>query len=237
MPEQVDTRVSPALHPDGVKNVEGYNDETAIYVADAMSAFATAYSAIGKIHDATEYAKNNPTWTEEQRFLIVGKEAAKVQDQICRKFDAVQASLTKAINHVDSELSQPLKERAGLGNLNQEVRAHSKHLNREERGKLLNEAFAQGDTDTLQAILGAQPFLSGLSAPEHAHYLRRFHEKQNPALVARLTVMRNVMAKLDRDAPLVFAQVTKAVGAPPAKVRGIDTANERALAALKINVS
>jgi DNA-binding phage protein len=104
----------------------------------------------------------------------------------------------------------------------------------DKRAKLLNEAFENNDADTLQAILRAQPFLSGMSAPEHDHYLRRLHEKQNPHLVARLSVMRAAMDKLGRDGTKVMVEMQKAVGAPPAKVKAIDAANERALASLRI---
>lgn len=234
MPQQVDVRVSPSLHPETFSGLDGYNSETVKFVADALSAFNDAYVTIGKIHDARAFANRNPTWTDEQRTLIVGKEATKQQDRLCNKFDAARANIEKGAQHIEGELSRPLKERAGLGNLNQEVRGHVKALNPTDRTALLNDAFQTNDVDTLQAVLGAQPFLSGLSAPEHAHYLRRFHEGQNPQLVDRLTLMRSALTKIERDAPLLFREVEKAVGAPPAIVNGIDAANEAALAALKI---
>lgn len=234
MPDQVDTRVSPALHPETFTALDGYNDDSAKFIGDAVSAFGAAYHVIGKIHDATDLGKRNGAWTEEQRILAVGKMATVERDKLCRKFDAAYANIKKAADFIDGELSVPLKEKANIGNLNQEVRSHCKALKREERAALLNEAFEADDTDTLQAVLGAQPFLSGLSAPEHAHYLRRFHETQNPELVQRLTLMRSVLDKIQRDAPLLFKEVDKAVGANPGKVRSIDAANEAALAALKI---
>ena len=114
------------------------------------------------------------------------------------------------------------------------MRQHCRGLTPDKRAKLLSEAFDGDDTDTLQAVLGAQPFLSGMSAPEQAHYLRRFHEKQSPALVVRLAVMRAAYDKIGRDGTRVMVEVAKAVGAAPQKVRAIDDANERALAALRI---
>lgn len=234
MPEQVDIRVSPSLHPETFTNLDGYNDDSAKFIGDAVSAFNDAYVTLGRIHTATEIGKKDLTRTEENRILIVGKEATKHQERLCRRFDVAHANIKKGADHIETELSQPLKERAGLGNLNQEVRGHCKALDRTERTKLLNEAFEAGDTDTLQAVLGAQPFLSGLSAPEHAHYLHRFNSEQNPALVSRLTLMRSVLEKIERDAPLLFREVERAVGAPPAKVRSIDSAHEAMLAALKI---
>lgn len=237
MPEQVDTRVTLSMHPETVRALDGYTDETAPFVAEVESAFRDAYVTIGKIHDATAMGKTNGVWTEAQRILAVGKVAEKEQDRLFRKFDRVAADLGRAIAFTEGELSKPLKERSGLGNLNGEVRAHAKALDRSERAAMLEDAFEQRDLDTLQAVLGAQPFLSGLSRPEHDHYLRRFHGHENPALVARLTVMRSAMVKLDRDAGLLFGQVEQAVGAPPKTVRAIDAANDRAVAALNIGAS
>lgn len=234
MAEDIDTRVSPSLHPAGFDAIAGLDDQTKPYIADAVSAFRDAYISIGKIHDATAAGKRNTAWTDEQRMLMVGKEAARQQDRLCRKLDAVTATLERNIAAAERELSQPLRERAALGNLNQEVRQHCRGLKPDERAKLLHEALEAGDNDTLQAILGAQPFLSGMSAAEQALYLHRYHERNNPALVGRLAVMRGAMEKLGRDATSVIAEVQKAVGAPPAKVNAIDAANEAALAALKI---
>lgn len=234
MPEQVDIRVSPAFHPETFTALDGYNEDSAKFIGDAVSAFNAAYHVLGKIHDATDVGKRNGAWAEEQRILAVGKMARTEQDKLCRKFTVARDSIAKAADFIDGQLTVPLKEKANLGNLNQEVRGHCKALDRTDRTALLNEAFEASDTETLQAILGAQPFLSGLSPPEHAHYLRRFHEQQNPEMVGRLTLMRSVLDKLDRDAPLLFKEVDRAVGADPLKVRGIDAANDAALAAVKI---
>ena len=38
----VDVRVSPGLHPDNVKQIDGYDDDTAPYLAPTMTAFSTA---------------------------------------------------------------------------------------------------------------------------------------------------------------------------------------------------
>jgi hypothetical protein len=62
-----------------------------------------------------------------------------------------------------------------------------------------------------------------------------FHEKNNPALAARVTLMRATLEKIRRDGPLIYREVERAVGAPPAKVRGISEANEAAVAALVID--
>ena len=233
MPD-VGTRVSPALHPDTVRAVEGYNDTTAPFIDDVVSAFNDAYMTLESIHGASDAAKRNPSWTEEHRVLIVSKEAQKHQDRLLRRMDGAARSLGAAITHTERELARPLTEKAALGTLNQEIRSFVRGLKREERTKLLNEAMDGDDGDTLAAILGGKPFLSGLSPPEHANYVHRYNVKQNPGLVARLAVMRGAMDKLDRDGGKVLAEMQKAVGARPQEVNAIAQANERALNALKI---
>lgn len=52
MSGDIDTRVTPALHPDNVKQVEGYDERTAPYVSLAETAFSDAYLGIGQVHSA-----------------------------------------------------------------------------------------------------------------------------------------------------------------------------------------
>ena len=234
MSDNIDTRVSSALHPGGFDAIEGLDEQTAPFIADAVSAFRDAYVTIGKIWNATEAGKSNAAWTDENRVLIVGKEAAKQQDRLLRRMDVASSTLAKSIASVEGELTRLLRERAGLGSINHEIRQHAKGLKPGERAKLLHEAFEADDLATVEAIIGAQPFLSGMSREEQAVYAQRYNARQSPHLVARLAVMRAAATKMDRDATKVMTEMQKAVGAPHARVKAIDAANERAVAALRI---
>jgi len=229
----IDTRISPALHEATVRELDGYDEETAQYVAPVAEAFSDAYITLGKLHDAKEAASKNQAWTEAQRVLLVAKEADRQQARLCKKFDCVHTSLKKQVDHMDQQLSQPLKEKAGLGSLNGEVRAYAKALSREDRTKMVEQAFEAKDIDTLHALFGAQHFLSGFIPEEHAFYVRRFHEMQNPALVKRLTVTRAAMRAVEERAPLLFPQIDKVLGMRRDKVKVLEKQNEDALAALK----
>jgi len=233
MSENIDTRISPALHEATVRELPGYDEETAQYVAPVEEAFSDVYITLGKLHDAKEAASKNQAWTEAQRVLLVAKEADKQQARLCKKFDCVHASLKRQVEHMDQQLGQPLKEKAGLGSLNGEVRAYAKALSREDRTKMVEQAFEARDTDTLHALLGAQHFLSGFIPEEHAFYVRKFHEMQNPALVKRLTVTRAAMRAVEERAPLLFPQIDKVLGMRRDKVKVLEKQNEDALAALK----
>lgn len=229
----VDTRVTPALHESNVAELEGYGDDTAVFVASVAETFSDTYQTLVKLHDARAAASKNQAWTEAQQILLVAKEADKQQARLCKKFDSLSASLRKHADAVDQQLSQPLKEKAGMGSLNGEVRAYAKSLSREDRIKLVERAFVAGDTDTLQALLGAQHFLSGFIPEEHTYYARKFHEMRNPDLVRRLTVVRAALRMVEERSPLLFPQIEKVLGMRRDKVKALERQNEDALKALK----
>lgn len=232
MPEQVDERVTLSFHPKTFTALDGYNEDSAKFIGDAVSAFNDAYRTIAKVHDATEHGARNPAWTPEQRILAVSKVADKEQERLLRKMDAALANTTKAADHIERELSVPVTSKATL-NVAQEIRSHAKSLDGKQMD-FLRERIMAGDELTVSALLGAPSYLSGLTDDAQAVFTRMWHEQQSPALVARLTLLRATAAKIESDGPLVMLEMQKAVGAKAGTVRSIDAANERALAALKI---
>lgn len=69
MPTEIDARITPTLHPDNVASIEGFDDQTAPYLAPTMTAFSTAYEGIRAVHEAREKAKTNPTWNEAHQII------------------------------------------------------------------------------------------------------------------------------------------------------------------------
>ena len=60
MPTPVDIRITPSLHADTLKEVDGYDEElTAPILAPALEALDDAYITLGKLHDARDAAKKN----------------------------------------------------------------------------------------------------------------------------------------------------------------------------------
>lgn len=234
MPDDIDVRVSPSLDPETFRSIEGHTEETAPFVGGVVNAMNDAYVTVGKLHDARRLADSNGAWTPENRIIIVGKEAEKQKLRILKRLDLAGRDLAATIAHTESELSKPLTERAGLGSLNGEVRGFVRGLKSGEREAFMNGALERDDGPTLEAILGAQPFLSGLTPLDHEHYLRLYHTKKNPHLVRRLDVMHRFRDRLDRIGPIVHEQISKAVGAKPSVVGALNVANEQALAALNI---
>ncbi len=233
MADDPDTRISPSLDPETYRSIEGY-ERHAQFVGCVVNAMNDAYVTLGELHDARKLAESNRAWTPENRILIVGKEADKHKLRILKKFDLAQRDLAANIAQTEKLLSEPLEQKAGLGSLNVEVRAHAKALSRSDREAFLREALDRGDDATLTAVLGGQHFLSGMSKVDHDHFVWRYHSKRNPELVARLDTMQRFRDRLDRIGPIIHAQFAQAVGADPGTLHAIRDANERALNALNI---
>lgn len=234
MPETIDTRVSLSLDPETYRSIEGYNDETRGFVDHVINAFNDAHVTVGKLWDAREAANATPGWTEELRILNVQRVAEKHRTRVLKRFDLAHRDLLANISHTEGELSRPLTERAGMGSLNGEVRAYVRALDRPKRTAFMAEALERDDGPTLEAVLGAQPFLSGLTQVDHEHFTRMYHEKKNPHLVRRLDVMHRFREKLDRIAPILREQFDKPVGVKPNVAGQIRAAHDRAEAALNI---
>lgn len=234
MASNIDTRVSPSLDPEVFRAVEGYDDETRPFVDGVVNAYNDIYQTLGKIHDARLLAEKNGAWTPENRVLIVSRESEKQKNRVLARLADAERTLRANIEHTDKQLSEPLMQRAGLGSLNGEVRAHAKALDRPKRSALIREALENDDGPTLEAILGAQPFLSGLTEVDHAHYLRRYHTMRQPHLVRRLDLMQRFLDMIERNTTIVHRQFEKATGAKPEAAAAIKQANDRAMQALKI---
>lgn len=82
-------------------------------------------------------------------------------------------------------------------------------------------------------MLGAPPYLSGLTADFQKTYTRMWHERMNPQASARLKVIRGAKSHIEKAGALVVEQVEKAMGAKWATVNELRQGNDKALAALK----
>ena len=80
--------------------------------------------------------------------------------QLTRRSSTTQ-KLATAIDH---SLSAPM-EASAVGPLARRVRAYVRSLSNDQRGKFLGEALQSGDIKTLQSVLGAPAYLSGLAPP------------------------------------------------------------------------
>lgn len=227
MSDNVDTRITPALHPDNVKQIEGYDEDTAIVLAPTLTAFSEAYVAIQSVYDARAVAEKNPAWTDEQRLMQLDGYASKKLAHITRTFDTTRANLAKGISFLEVELAAPL-EAKGAQSVSAEIRAHIKSLPSEKRHSFIQERIDAGDEMSVSAALGAPAYLSGLDDKFQQVYTRFWNEKVSPDMSKRLKVMMAAKEMIEQRAGLVFPALEKAVGGSSAMAKKIREANAAA---------
>jgi len=227
MADNIDTRVTPALHPEVVKALEGYDSDTAPYLAPTETAFSEAYIGISQVFTAREKAATNPTWNEAQQIIQTQDLADKVFARVAKGFDATRANLDRSIAFLEGELSTPLAQKA-VGSLGREIREHVKALTTTEKHKFLQEAIDAGDEETVSAVIGAKHYLTGISVEMQTVLTRAWHTRQQPEKAKRLAAMQGARSLIEKNAPLVFAQLEKAVGMRPDKVKALRTAKNDA---------
>jgi len=220
MATEVSTKVSLDLHPDGIKSIDGYGEDTAPVLGPTATAFDTAYLGIQSVVTARAKARTNPTWNEAQQVINTQVLADKVLAKITRTFDRTRADLDKSIAYLEGELSQPLTQQAS-GSFGREIRDHVKALPTDKLHKFVKDAIASGDHTTAAAILGGPAYLSGLTPEFQRTYLRLYNETREPEKAKRLKVMQGAKALIENRAGLVFRELEKAVGMRPDKVRAL----------------
>lgn len=236
MTTPLNAKVSPALDPETYLAVEGVNDSTRGYISDVISFANDAYSTLGQLHTAKDLVDSNPSWTAEQKVLMMNAETTKQKDRLAKRLDRTARDLDSRIAHTEQELLRPVQI-AAANPLAQEVRAHMKTLTAGERSKLIREALAADDTATLDAVLGAQAFLSGMVPADRDHFIRQYHTAKQPHLVERLDVMKRVKAVMNNsgaNGPAFHRAFDLVRGAPASEAFAIEKADAAARAALNI---
>jgi len=233
MPSNIDTRVSPSLHPRNVQEIDGYNDATAPYLAATDTAFSAAYEGIRAVHEARAVVNKNSSWNEEQRIVQVSKFAEKKLDQITRTLDKARGDLLKNIEAVEKELSAPVEASTGT-TLSAEIRAHVKAMGQTERHDFVMQAINGKDLVTASALLAAPHYLSGVSVNMQPVYLRQFRAVLAPELANRLQAMQAAVKMIEERGGLVLAEMEKGVGASPHKASALRKAQAAATRALEL---
>jgi len=233
MSDNIDTRVTPALHPENVKKIDGYGEDTAHLLAATETVFSEVYIAIGKIHDARVASKKNPSWTEAEQTMQTAAFADKQFARVARQFDRVLQDLNKGIASIEAELTAPVESRAAHP-VSSEIRAYVKALPAGERMTFIQQAIRDSDQRTATAVLSAPAYLSGMDANMQGIMTRMFHEHHQPNLAKRFKAMKGAANLIGERGGLLFGEVEKAVGARSDKIASLRNAKSQAEAAFKL---
>ncbi len=227
MTDNIETRISPSLHPDNVKSIDGYDDQTAPYLGPTMTAFSTAYEGVRAVWSAREAAALNPTWNEAMQIIHTDDFAQKYFAKISKSFDVTRSNLVKGIEMLEQQLAAPIESKAAAS-IAGEIRAFVREMPTEKRHAFIQQALDAADHVTLGAVLGSPPYLSGLDANFQSLYVRHYHERNSPEIAQRLKAMKGAKQMIEERAGLVFKELEKAVGAPPHKAQALRQAKTNA---------
>ena len=227
MPLNLDTRVTPSLHPDSVKSLEGFEDISGYGLDQTVAAFTTAYQGLSDMWAARDVVSQNSSWTEDRRIVELSKHADKKFEAIAKAFDVARDNLLTRIKVYEEELTADVVSKSSTS-LSTEIRRHVKEMSREERNAFIQRAMDSSDRVSLSAVLGAPGYLSGLNADMHKVYVRQYRERMEPEKAKRLKVCQRAADLLMERGALVFSQLEKAVGAPPRKAAELRRKHEAA---------
>jgi hypothetical protein len=164
---EINAKVTPALHPANVANIEGLSDATKGYVAGAERAFTEAYTGISTVFDAKEAVKRDLSLTEAGRTIKLDDMAQRVFKKVAAMFDAENSNLSKGIAQIEEKLNAPVNAHAAHP-IAAEVRAHVRAMSESDRAGFVINAIHSRDQTTVESVLGAPSYLSGIRAEAQA---------------------------------------------------------------------
>ncbi len=226
------TRPSLSLAPGNIEGLDGYDDESKGYVADAVTAMDTMHQAIARIIEAREASKRNPSWTEGAQVINTAVLADKLLTTTAKMVDSTLTALQTRIAHVEGELRKPM-DGTLVTPVAVEVRQYARELPPAKRGELIASLIEKGDAKTLGALLTAPAFLSGLSDAEVQAYTERHNRKAQPLLTKRLALMKAAQEKLANAGSLFVVQSERAQGVAFNVVAQLRAAQSKAEAAFR----
>jgi hypothetical protein len=223
---------SPSLDPRHAELLPGY-EEFSEDLLPVQRCLANAFNGLVAIDAAREKLRNDPTVTAGAAAVRLVAEAERKHNHIVETFSKTEERLRTTQRALEKSLSTPVEQNAGLGTVNDAIRAHAKGLDTGKRHKFMEDAFKEGDQKTLVAICGAPHYLSGLDKAAHDLYVRRLHELRDPTTTRRLKSVRAAIALIERAVPIAMTSVEKALGSSFAKAKQLKATSDASDAALK----
>jgi hypothetical protein len=132
--------------------------------------------------------------------------AAKTVDARIKDLTGYRDGLAK---RVAQALDNPGRRTAEGLSVASEVRTHAKGMSDGKRWAFVAEAVEAGDIATVSAILAAQPFLSGLSAKQHAVARELAARKFAPVDHAQLVATEAVIDRVKAASQVLLARYGK----------------------------
>jgi len=212
-------QVSPSLHPDMVKVIKGYDVDNASLKPIRLLLEKT-YRLLGSVYTFRESATTNPGWTHAKKIVETANYANKQKAELLPKFEELHSRLASGVREIEEKLSAPLEATENGGTLHGEIRAYFKSLESAgTRNDQLNAAIESGDTLTVNAVLGAPAYLSGLTEKHREHYSQLYRRASNPEKNTEIEMKSSAADFVQSCGALLVAECEKAIGEKPQEVQ------------------
>ena len=227
-----DTRVSPSI--DGRvfsgEQINGFEDDPVIRQLREIT--DSARRSLEDCYKAKDAHGSNPLLTEASALVKTANYADKRRGEILPKFDNALATVKREVEQLEAELNAPLRTNTDANDTlsQREVREYVRGLPKKQRLEFLTNAAQAGDTDALRAVLGARPYLSGLTEPEWKGARHTYHKTHRGEDLRRLEALRHASETLHRTAHIYMKGIMSVVPAKTVnEIRQKAAAADRAL--------
>ena len=141
-------------------------------------------------------------------------------ERATKAFDYADTTVRNNIAALEKALSEPVQSRAA-SSIAVEIRNFVRELKSQGKSAMgfVTDAIERGDHDSVSAILGAPPFLSGIDEATQSVLLRIYHTKSNSQTAKRLAALQAAQNYMGRNSGLLFREIEKAVGGDYRKVQ------------------
>jgi hypothetical protein len=222
-----DNRQGADGHPDFARHAFGQAAERDADVKaaldNALSYLELTYKTTQTLHEAEPTVKG---LRMEAEFLTA---AERVYANIEKSFETRAAALQTARQKVEAKIAAVLQDPNAAKNaaLYSEIRSHIARQPQGERSKFVTTAIAEADKATLNAVLGAPAYLSGLDAKQQATYRTMAAHRWATADVASLKAIDSIIARVQRTHEQATARIAKTrtryASDRPAKLKLLDS--------------
>ncbi|WP_420936180.1 hypothetical protein ACOJR9_04355 [Alteromonas sp. A081] len=97
---EINSKISPSLHPKNITEIDGYDDTTAGYVESAKAALELAYKSLNAVHCARTTLNKNNAWSKEKKIFELAEFGEKNMDKVLPVFDRARTQLESGIQRV-----------------------------------------------------------------------------------------------------------------------------------------
>lgn len=222
---------SPTLDEQHITALADDDESLLAFLEPAKHALSVATESLKAIDNAYQALRNDTSKTSQQRAMLLEPVASKKLDHMNKVFSKALENLSKAVEHVETELSAPFASATSPASM--ELREVLRGMKKDERDEAIEQAVQKCDMTIVTACLGAHPMASGVDRLRHSMWSRTWNERANPDLAARLTAAKKAITHLERAAPIALASVEKAMRANFADVSKHRKLAEAADAALR----